>query len=154
MKLKMIEPIHRSTCRVLYGDTDAGGVVYYGNYLRYFEMARSEFMRDLALSYKKIEERGLVLPVVECYTRYKAPAFYDDLLVVETSLAELKNVSCRFHYRVYRITEADQSSPVLLTKGSTVHAVVDRSGKLRRLPEDILDILKAACPRAAEDSLS
>jgi acyl-CoA thioester hydrolase len=148
MNLQMTEPIHRATRRVLYGDTDAGGVVYYGNYLRYFELGRTEFMRDLVFSYRQIEDRGLILPVVECYTRYKAPAFYDDLLEVQTSLAEIKNVSCRFHYRIYRLPEEEAGAPVFLTKGSTLHAVVDRHGKLARLPEDVLAILKRVCPQA------
>ena len=145
MKLGMRELVHRTTCRVIYGDTDAGGVVYYGTYLRYFEQGRTEFMRDHVFTYKSVEERGLILPVVECYTRYKAPAFYDDLLTIKTSLVEVKNVSCRFHYRIFRISEETPGSQVLLTKGSTTHAVVDRKGKLKRLPEDIIESLKAIC---------
>ena len=146
MKLGMREPVHRTTCRVIYGDTDAGGVVYYGTYLHYFERGRTEFMRDHGATYKNIEERGLILPVVECYTRYKAPAFYDDLLAIETSLVEVKNVSCRFHYQIFRVVEETPDSLVLLTKGSTTHAVVDRNGKLTKLPEDIIEFLKTICP--------
>jgi acyl-CoA thioester hydrolase len=103
-------------------------------------------MRDHGATYKNIEERGLILPVVECYTRYKAPAFYDDLLAIETSLVEVKKVSCRFHYRVFRVSEESPDSQVLLTKGATTHAVVDRKGKLTRLPDDIIRFLKTICP--------
>ena len=87
MSLAMREPVHRSTCRVLYGDTDAAGVVYYGNYLRYFELGRTEYMRDLVQTYREIESQGLVLPVIECYTRYKAPAAFmkSRLFMVEPS---------------------------------------------------------------------
>jgi acyl-CoA thioester hydrolase len=140
MNLIMPEPVHTSSCRVLYGDTDAAGVVYYANYLRFFEKGRTEYMRDLVLTYREIESQGLLLPVIECYSRYKAPAAYDDLLVIETSLAELKNVSCRFNYRIYR--NNGNKSRILLAKGYTVHASVNRDGKLSKLPEPLLEKLK------------
>lgn len=140
MNLSMPKPVHQTTCRVLYGDTDAAGVVYYANYLRYFEKGRTEYMREQVLTYKEIEDMGLVLPVIECYSRYKAPAVYDDLLTIETSLAELKNVSCRFNYRIYR-NETDNSR-TLLAKGHTVHASVNREGKLTRLPANVLEKLE------------
>lgn len=137
----MQEPIHRTECRVLYGDTDAAGVVYYGNYMRYFELGRTEYMRNLVrTSYREIEERGLVLPVIECYARYKAPAAYDDLLVIETSINELKNVSCRFSYRIFR--KENDRSQILLVKGFTVNASVDRNGKLTKFPADLLEKMK------------
>ena len=133
----MPEPIHRHKCRVLYGDTDSGGVVYYANYLRYFEAGRTEFMRDLVSSYKELEDMGYILPVVECYARYKASAFYDDLLVIETSLVEVKKVSCRFHYRITR-----EGEDKLLLTGYTVNAVTNRDGKLTKLPADFVERLK------------
>ena len=136
MNLSMPKPVHTTTSRVLYGDTDAAGVVYYANYLRFFEKGRTEYMRDLVLTYREIENQGLLLPVIECYSRYKAPAAYDDLLVIETSLAELKNVSCRFNYRIFR---DDKKSRVLLAKGYTIHASVNRDGKLTKLPEPLLE---------------
>jgi acyl-CoA thioester hydrolase len=139
MKLPMPGPVHRTSCRVLYGDTDAAGVAYYANYLRFFEKGRTEYMRDLVVTYREIESFGLLLPVIECYSRYKAPAAYDDLLMIETSLAELKNVSCRFNYRIYR-NDRDESK-TLLAKGYTVHASVNRAGKLTRLPPQLLEKL-------------
>jgi acyl-CoA thioester hydrolase len=139
MNLSMPEPVHTTSYRVLYGDTDAAGVVYYANYLRFFEKGRTEYMRDLVLTYREIENQGLLLPVIECYSRYKAPAAYDDLLAIETSLAELKNVSCRFNYRIYRNDSDD--SRVLLAKGYTVHASVNRDGKLTKLPKPLLEKL-------------
>ena len=140
MNLSMPKPVHQTTCRVLYGDTDAAGVVYYANYLRYFEKGRTEYMREQVLTYKEIEDLGLVLPVIECYSRYKAPAVYDDLLTIETSLTELKNFSCRFNYRIYR-NDTDNSR-TLLAKGHTVHASVNREGKLTRLPAKVLEKLE------------
>lgn len=142
-KIMMPEPVHRHHCRVLYGDTDAGGVVYYGNFMRYFEAGRTEYMRDLACTYREIEDLGLVLPVIECYARYKAPAIYDDLLLVETSLVQVKKISCRFNYRIFR--ENGPESRKLLVKGFTAHAVVDRSGRLARIPAGILEKLTALC---------
>ncbi len=140
MKSSLTEPVHKTTCRVLYGDTDAGGVVYNANYLRFFEIGRTELMRDWVCSYREIEKLGLILPVTECYTRFKAPAFYDDLLLIETSLTELRKISCRFCYKISR-QETDSARPKLLVKGFTVHASVNRDGKLANLPDDILEKL-------------
>jgi acyl-CoA thioester hydrolase len=120
--------------------TGLAGVVYYGNYMRYFELGRTEYMRDLVkTTYREVEELGLVLPVIECYARYKAPAAYDDLLVIETSINQLKNVSCRFSYRIHR--QEDNGSLTMLAKGYTVNASVDRSGKLTRLPAKLTEKL-------------
>ncbi len=141
MQTKMIEPIFTTHCRVLYGDTDAGGVVYNANYLRYFEIGRTEYMREWVCSYSDIEKRGIILPVTECYTRFKAPARYDDLVTIETSLAELRKVSCRFNYRITR-KEVDIERPKLLVKGFTVHASVNREGKLTPLPPEIIEKLQ------------
>ena len=139
MILSMPEPVHTTNCRVLYGDTDAAGVVYYANYLRFFEKGRTEYMRDLVMTYHDIESQGLVLPVIECFSRYKAPAFYDDLLSIETSLVELKNVSCRFNYRICRNDSG--GARTFLAKGYTVHASVNREGRLTRLPPQLLEKL-------------
>ncbi|HET97496.1 MAG TPA: acyl-CoA thioesterase [Desulfurivibrio alkaliphilus] len=132
-------PIHLHTCRVLYGDTDAAGVVYYANYLRFCEAGRSEYMRDLVRhSYRRLEEMGLILPVVDCRVRYKASARYDDLLSVETSLVAIRPVSCRFNYRI------SSQEGRLLALAYTVHAVVNPQGKLARFPAEILSLLDQA----------
>jgi len=117
---------------VIYGDTDTGGVVYYGNYLRIFEMGRTEFLRSmLKISYRDLEHKGLILPVSEAYCRYKAPAHYDDLLELSTSLENFSKFSIRFHFLIHRFDDRR-----LLAKGYTVHAATDRSGRLTRLPKD------------------
>ena len=141
----MPEHIFQTTVRVLYGDTDAGGVVYNANYLRYFERGRTELMREWVCSYREIEAMGYILPVTECCARYKAPAFYDDLLNVETTIAELKRFTCTFQYRVTR-NDTDRPRPTLLAKGYTVHAAVTREGKLTRLPAEILEKLQSFAP--------
>ena len=130
----LTEKVFSVTYRVIYGDTDAAGVVYNANYLRYFEIGRTELMRAWVCSYKEIEGLGLVLPVTECYSRYKAPAFYDDLLVVETTIAEVSTLKCRFNYRILR---QEEERAMLLVKGYTVHAAVTREGRLARIPEEI-----------------
>jgi len=133
----MPEHIFKTTVRVLYGDTDAGGVVYNANFLRYFEIGRTELMRAWVCSYNEIEKLGFVLPVTECWSRYKAPAYYDDLLIIETSITELSYLKCKFSYKILRKAE-ELDRPKLLVKGYTVHAAVTREGKLTRLPKEII----------------
>lgn len=135
---------HRCHHRVLYGDTDAAAVVYNANYLRYFELGRTEFMRERICSYREIEEMGFILPVIECHLRFKAPARYDDLLLIETSLTDLKKLTCTFSYRILR--EEDNPRPRLLVKGSTVMASITRQGQLSPLPESIISKLRACLP--------
>ncbi len=134
LQLTMKSPVYRTTYRVIYGDTDAGSVVYNANYLRFFEIGRTEMMRSWAMPYNEIEKFGLILPVTETYLRYKAPARYDDMLTISVSLAEIKKVSCRFHYR---ITRSGGEKEQLLVKGFTNHACVNRQGRLTPLPPEI-----------------
>jgi len=134
----MRENVFKATVRVLYGDTDAAGVVYNANYLRYFEIGRTELMREWICTYSDIEKMGFVLPVTETWTRYKAPAVYDDLLTIETSIAELSKFKFKFTYRVVR-EEPGSDRPRLLAKGYTVHVAVTHEGKLTRLPPEIIN---------------
>jgi acyl-CoA thioester hydrolase len=121
--------------RVIYGDTDQMGVVYYANYLRYFEAGRNEFIRAKGLRYRDFEEAyRLRLPVAEAGVSYKLPARYDDLVSVETSLADARRASARFEYRVVRGSE-------LLATGFTVHACVDIEGRVQRMPRELVDRL-------------
>ncbi|HUL58171.1 MAG TPA: thioesterase family protein [Anaeromyxobacteraceae bacterium] len=129
--------------RVIYGDTDQMGVVYYANYLRYFEAGRNEFIRAKGMRYRDFEARHrLHLPVVEAGVRYRSPARYDDLLVVETSLVEARRASARFGYRILREGEE-------LATGHTVHACVDLDGHLQRMPRELLERLSAGEAPAA-----
>ncbi|HHO48817.1 MAG TPA: acyl-CoA thioesterase [Desulfobacteraceae bacterium] len=143
LTISMTEPVHRMHSRVIYGDTDAGGVVYNANFLRYFEMGRTEMMRSLSLPYSRMEERGLILPVTETYLRFKAPARYDDLITIDTSLVEVKKFSCRFNYRILR--EEDSGREQLLVKGFTVHACINRQGRLTPIPDDIRRMMARLC---------
>lgn len=119
----------KTELRVIYGDTDQMGVVYYANYLRYFESARNEYLRARGARYRDVEEaHGIRLPVVEAHVAYKAPARYDDLLVIEADVTKIGRASARFEYRV---TRDDQ----VLATGHTVHACIDAQGQVRPLPE-------------------
>jgi acyl-CoA thioester hydrolase len=126
----------KTEIRVIYGDTDQMGVVYYGNYLRFFEAARNDFLREKGVRWRDVEStHSIYLPVVEAKVNYKRPAFYDDMLVVETRLAELGRASLRFEYRVLR--DAD-----LLATGHTVHACVDKQGDIREFPAALSERLR------------
>jgi len=123
--------------RVIYGDTDQMGVVYYANYLRYFELSRSEYFRAVGGSYRDFEQGGLGLPVVEVSAQYKAPARYEDVITVRIRLAEMKRVTLRFEYEVVR----DEDGTLLAT-GHTVHACV-KDGRPTRLPDTVVRLLEA-----------
>jgi acyl-CoA thioester hydrolase len=124
----------RHEIRVIFGDTDQMGVVYYANYLRYFEGARAAYWRDLGRSYKDLEAWGVAMPVVEAHCVYKRPARYEDLLEVETWVSEVRGASLRFAYRVWRDGE-------LLAEGTTRHAVTGADGRPRALPPAMRDAI-------------
>jgi len=124
----------RHEIRVIFGDTDQMGVVYYANYLRYFESARAAYWRALGKSYKDLEAWGVALPVVEAHCHYKLPARYEDLLEVEVDVSELRGASLRFAYRIFRGDE-------LIAQGDTRHAVIGPDGRPRRLPAVMRDAL-------------
>ncbi len=124
--------------RVIYGDTDQMGVVYYANYLRWFEMGRAEFLRQTGVPYTSIEERGLRFPVTEVSCRYLRPAHYDEGIIIETTLTALGRATLAFSYRVYR-----QEDELLLATGWTRHACVDREGQITKIPSTLETLLKA-----------
>jgi acyl-CoA thioester hydrolase len=113
--------------RVIFGDTDQMGVVYYANYMRYFESARAAYWRDLGRSYRDLEAWGVALPVVEAHCNYRRPAHYEDLLTVDVGVSQVRGASLRFVYRVLRSAE-------LLADGYTRHAVIGTDGRPRALP--------------------
>jgi len=125
----MIFTPHRIETRVTYAETDAMGVVYHANYLRWLEMGRTEFMRNLGISYKEMEDHGAHLPVSEVFCKYHASAKYDDLLTIETSVDFLRRASIQFAYRIFRKGEG-----TLLVSGTTLHAFTNREGKIIRVP--------------------
>jgi len=108
------------------------GIVYYSNYLVWFEVGRTDLLRHEGWSYKDMEADGFSLPVVEAHCDYRQSARYDEDLDIRTSGTLLSPVRVRFEYEVVRCADA-----VVLACGHTVHAVLDRSGKPRRLPERV-----------------
>jgi len=129
--------VHQTSYRVLYGDVDSMGVVYYGNYFRLFERGRAELLRQRGLGYKEVEERGFILPVTETRCHYYQSARYDDLLLIETRVGLIKRASVRFEYEIFRGME-DRDR---LVTGFTLHACLNPSGKIVRLPEFLLQVL-------------
>jgi acyl-CoA thioester hydrolase len=115
--------------RVIYGDTDQMGVVYYANYLRWFERGRSELLRQLGLPYKSIEEQGFHFPVTEVSCRYLNSARYDDTILIQTQLTSIGRASLNFGYTILK--ENDDSP---LAVGSTKHACIGADGRIARIP--------------------
>jgi acyl-CoA thioester hydrolase len=124
----------RHDIQVIFGDTDQMGVVYYANYLRYFESARAAYWRALGRSYKDLVAWDVALPVVEAHCRYRRPAYYEDVVSIETWVSELRGASLRFSYKLYRGDE-------LLAEGSTRHAVVGGDGRPRALPPELREAI-------------
>jgi acyl-CoA thioester hydrolase len=125
--------------RVIFGDTDQMGVVYYANYLRFFESSRAAYWRALGKSYKDLEAAQVALPVVEAHCNYKRPAYYEDLLEIDVKVGEVRAASLRFDYLVYRGNE-------LLAEGYTRHAVIGPKGKPRALPDDMRELISRPSP--------
>ena len=136
--------INTTNYRVIYGDTDQMGVVYYANYLRWFERGRSEFLRQIGLPYANIEAAGFHFPVAEVTCRYAQSARYDDVVEIATALAELSRVYLLFEYKIFR-----QAGRVLLATGSTKHACIDREGQVKRIPKILLDAVEAAIQKSS-----
>lgn len=124
----------RHEVRVIFGDTDKMGIVYYANYLRYFESSRGAYLRSIGKSYKDIEAWGIQLPVVEAHCHYRRSATYEDLLSIEVWVSELRGASMRFSYRIYRDDE-------LIAEGNTRHAVTGTDGRPRPLPAALRDAI-------------
>ena len=126
------------TVRVRYAETDQMGVVYHGNYAQYFEMGRVEWLRNMGVSYKWMEENGVMLPVVSLSMNFKKPARYDDLLTVKTILKSQTSVKIEFDYEIYN--ENDE----LLTTGYSMLVFVDmKTGKPILPPSYVLEKIAA-----------
>lgn len=143
---------HKATSRVIYGDTDNMGFAYYGNYMRWFEIGRAEMFRSLGLTYRVIESRGVFLPVSEAYCKYKTPARYDDLLVIETSIDEKVKGGVKFNYTV-----TSEDGKKIYARGYTKHACMDADGKVVRPPAFLRtiidDISRGKLPNVGESAI-
>lgn len=119
---------HTTTIRVIYADTDAMGVVYHTNYIKWFEVGRSELLRSMGFPYARLEEEGVLLPVAECSCKYKLPAVYDDMLEITARVSEMKGATVTLDYEIKK-----QETGELLVTGFTRHAVTDPNFKPIRL---------------------
>lgn len=123
--------------RVRYGDTDKMGISYYANYFVWFEAARTEYFRALGLPYTECEKQGYFLPVIDTGAKYKSPSTYDDLVVVRTSVSEIKASSMRFEYEVF-----NKATGIKLVTGYSVHVFVNREMQPVRVPENVKQTVK------------
>jgi acyl-CoA thioester hydrolase len=129
--------------RVRYAETDQMGIVYYANYLVWFEIGRVELLRSMGLAYSQLEtDHQCILPVVEASCRYKSPARYDDRIVIETRPSLLRGSVIKFAYRILR-RGADGEEHKLLAEGETVHVVCDDQLNKKPLPPEHEAALKA-----------
>ena len=129
--------------RVRYAETDQMGIVYYANYLVWFEIGRVELLRSLGLAYSQLEiDHQCILPVVDATCRYKSPARYDDRILIETRPSLLRGSVLKFAYRILRKGH-DGEQPKLLAEGETVHVVCDDQLNKKPLPPEHEAALKA-----------
>ena len=127
--------VRRTTVRVRYAETDRMGVVYYANYLVWFEVGRTEWLRQAGWSYKEMEAIGVALPVIEAHCDYRQPVRYDDEVDIRTRASGLSPVRVRFDYEI--VLPGD----VLAAAGHTIHAALDAGGKPCRLPDRVRAML-------------
>ncbi len=120
--------------RVIFGDTDQMGVVYHANHFRFFEGARAEYLRQLGMSGKDLDNLGIGFPVIEAHCNYKKPAHYEDLLDIDITVSKLTGASVTFTYSLLL-------DGVVLATGHTIHVAVGRSGKACAIPAEIKELI-------------
>ena len=123
---------HITKLRVRYSDTDQMKYAYYGVYAKYLEIGRVELLRSIGISYKQIEELGFGLPVVNLKINYRRPAFYDDLLTIETTIKQINNIKLIFKYKIYN--EQDE----LLNTAETTLVFVDLETRKICIPPNLI----------------
>lgn len=122
--------------RVIYGDTDAMGFAYYGNYLKWFEIGRAEWFRKTGTTYRELERSGIYLPVMEAHCAYIKPAFYDDLLTIKTEFSFVGPARLRFDYEIRR-------EDSVITRGYTLHTCMNGERKVQKPPEFLRKLLES-----------
>lgn len=126
--------LNETEVRVRYEETDNMGVVYYAKYLVWFEVARTEYLRSLGISYREIEEKGSYLMVASASCKYLAPARYDDIVRIQSWIPDVKSSSLRFEYKLF-------IKDKLIATGESVHIFTDKSAKPRRIPYELKELL-------------
>lgn len=127
-----------SKIRVRFVETDQMAVAHHSNYLHWFEVARTDFLRKLGFSYRELEERGVSMPVLEVGLRYLKPSLYDDEITIKVWLAERSRLKLRFEYEIY--SEKGEKR----TTGFTVLGILNKAGKPQMLPDDVEKVLDRA----------
>ena len=128
--------IHEIKTRVRYQETDQMGIVYYANFFTYFEMGRTEFLRNLGLPYSELEKEHIYFPVTEAHCQFRAPAHYDDVLSIQTFISELKHATVEFTHKVIR-----ESDNTLIAEGFTKLACLNASRKPAPMPAKLKNLL-------------
>lgn len=132
--MKNVTPV-----RVIFADTDAMGIVYHSNYIRWFEIGRTELLRALGYSYNDWAKKGFHLPVIHVYCHYLRAAKYDELLMIEAEVESVSRASVKFLYTIW-----DEHHDREMVEGYTIHACMNAQGKIARLPWDLIEIIKRA----------
>jgi acyl-CoA thioester hydrolase len=127
--------VRRTRVRVRYAETDRMGVVYYANYLVWFEVGRADWLRQTGWTYREMERDGISLPVIEAQCEYRQPARYDDEIDIATKGTLMTPVRVRFDYELTRVGDA-----AAIAAGHTVHAAVDTDGRPCRLPSRVREL--------------
>lgn len=127
-----------SFVRIRYGETDQMGYCYYGNYAQYFEIGRVEALRALGVSYKSLEERGIMLPVTDLQVKYIRPALYDDLIEIKTHIKNTSGVKIEFEYEIY-----NEKKELLTTGATTLVFISSETMRPVKAPEDVVKLIKA-----------
>ena len=126
--------VHSHTLRVRYAETDQAGMAHHSAFLPWFEEGRVGLLRSLGKPYQRLEAEGVHFPVREACCRYRLPARFDDVLTVRTEIEQVRGASIRFGYRITRRAE-------LIAEGHTLHACVDDTGRVSRLPHTVRRLL-------------
>jgi acyl-CoA thioester hydrolase len=128
--------VRRALVRVRYAETDKMGVVYHANYFVWFEVGRTDWLRQAGWTYRDMEVAGVSLPVIEAHCEYRQPARYDDEIAIDAMASPLTAVRLRFDYKLNRVSDG-----LLLAEGHTIHAAVDEDGRPCRLPDRVRQLL-------------
>ena len=134
MSLKNVTKI-----RVIYADTDAMGIVYHANYIKWFEIGRGELLRQLGIPYTAINHMGYDLPLTEVSCQYRCPARYDQILLLETEMTDLRGASIKFCYVIW-----DERKEKVIVEGESVQACLNKQGRIVRFPQEIIGKIKPA----------
>jgi len=132
--------IYKTEIRIPYADTDSMGIVHHTNYIKYFEVGRTEYLREAGYPYSRLEAEGICLPVATVYCEYKTPAKFDELLAVNTWVKELKSATIIMAYEIFK-----KETGELVVKGETKHPITDHKLKpvrLRNINPKLYDFLR------------